>query len=689
MLNIKPLFKLRSSKSIKFTGTRLLFFTNMASEVQFTYGPPLQGRNIRLIEIRLGSEKTTLEINLVERSLGSVKFEALSYVWGKQATRQRIKCNSRSMYVGSSLLDAFEELARRRSTGLIWADAICINQNDEQEKTRQVRMMRDIYEKAQRVIIWLGKEQVGDGRAFKLAESLYQKCDGASYNMYATTYDFEDFDCESKGVPRPLGNSDWAALFAILSHPWFSRIWVVQELLVAQRSIMWRGDLDLNTDIILWMAKLIACYRNLYESFDIFRGSPQLSSAFMACNIATGYLEYKTAGPLSIYDTLSRYNGMAATDPRDRYFALAGISRLDAGFVNYEESYHNVACLVGKMALLGSSGYQIGPGGVEMLVFTKKPEAHTFLIEWLAFHANPQNHNLGLPSWIPDFISPHSPGFIMSGFYNTLHMQGGKEIPSPEVRVRQGTLFEWSGSSPPQCIIPVPDEIDIMGAVFDRVGTLASKRPLFPRPNLGEERLPQDHVSIDILESVSQYETEMIYWLSEIRTLTDPTLRAPNSIMSGSQESFDAFWRTLIYNRGPQFNPQSPNQKPLSWLGISFGYWYMWKKLMMKRLWKQNILQDAIFSQILGTLAGAFDKAEGRVRDARRFFVSENGRFGWVPLRTEVGDRLCVFRGMRMPAIMRPRGDRWEFIGVCYVHGSMDGEIWDLDGLQWRFMSFV
>ncbi|KAH8587764.1 heterokaryon incompatibility protein-domain-containing protein [Bisporella sp. PMI_857] len=663
----------------------------MASEADFTYGSPLQGRNIRLIEIRLGSEKTTLEISLVEYRLGSVKFEALSYVWGKQTTRQRIKCNGHSMYVGSSLLDAFGELARRRSTGLIWADAICINQSDDQEKTRQVRMMREIYEKAQRVIIWLGKGQAGDGRGFELAKTLYQKCDGADYDMYATTYDFEDFDCESKGVPRSFGNLDWAALFAILSHPWFSRIWVVQELLVAQESIMWRGALDLNTNIILWVVMQVARHRDLYESFDIFMGSPP-SSALMARNIATGYFEYKRAGPLSIYDTLSRYSGMGATDSRDRYFALAGISRLDASFVNYKKSYSDVACLVGKMSLLGFPDYLVGPGGVEWLVFTEKPEAHRFLIEWLAFRANPQNHNLGLPSWIPDLVSPHSPGFIMSGFYNTLHMQGAKEIPSPKVRLRQGDHFVWSGSSPPQWIIPVPDEIDIMGAVFDCIGTVASKRPPFPRPNLGEKRLIQGHVSIDILEveeSVSRYETDMVYWLSEIRSLADPTLQATDSIMSGSQESFDAFWRTLVYNREPQFNYQSPNQKPADWLGISFGYWYLWKKLMMKRLWQQKFLQEAIFSEALRKLAGPFDKAESRVRHGRHFFVSENGRFGWVPLRTKVGDRVCVFRGMRIPVIMRPRGDRWEFIGACYVHGWMDGEIWDLDGLQWRFMSFV
>jgi hypothetical protein len=59
------------------------------------------------------------------------------------------------------------------------------------------------------------------------------------------------------------------------------------------------------------------------------------------------------------------------------------------------------------MALLGFPGYKVRPKGVKVLVCTEKPEAHRFLIKWLAFHTNPQNHNLGLPSWIPDLICPH------------------------------------------------------------------------------------------------------------------------------------------------------------------------------------------------------------------------------------------------------------------------------------------
>jgi hypothetical protein len=52
----------------------------MASEVEFTYGQPLQGYNIRLFEIKLDCESTIIEISLVERRLRSVNFEALSHV---------------------------------------------------------------------------------------------------------------------------------------------------------------------------------------------------------------------------------------------------------------------------------------------------------------------------------------------------------------------------------------------------------------------------------------------------------------------------------------------------------------------------------------------------------------------------------------------------------------------------------
>jgi Heterokaryon incompatibility protein (HET) len=40
-----------------------------------------------------------------------------------------------------------------------WIDAVCIKQKDEAEKNEQVSMMGEVYQKAQRVVIWLGQSK--------------------------------------------------------------------------------------------------------------------------------------------------------------------------------------------------------------------------------------------------------------------------------------------------------------------------------------------------------------------------------------------------------------------------------------------------------------------------------------------------------------------------------------------------
>lgn len=195
---------------------------------------------------------------------------------------------------------------------------------------------------------------------------------------------------------------------------------------------------------------------------------------------------------------------------------------------------------------------------------------------------------------------------------------------------------------------------------------------------------------IDLLmaiESVAHHENAMISWLSELRLTADPTLNPNGSIMDG--RSFEGFWRTLVYNRGPSFDYSNPNQAAADSLSFGFGYWCLLKKLQGSRRRQDDLGRWSSHCEILEYLAAPFEEAEARVRHARKFFVSQQGRIGWVPFRTEVGDRLCVFHGMRIPVVLRARGVKWEFVGACYVHGLMDGEVWDLEGLQWRFMSFV
>lgn len=422
----------------------------------FAYSGPLQGRRIRLIRVLPDFEASILSVRLVEEPLDDTEFEALSYVWGDQTGKMRIRCNGQWAEIGANLHAALHERRRRMSAGLLWADQICINQNDIKEKNHQVRLMSAIYTKADRVIIWLGTQEPGDLEAMRLASTLYQKCNGDQYDPDIGAYDFHNFECQSRGLPDPEFNPTWNALFQVIANSWFGRVWVIQELLMARRSVMWKGALDLETEVILLAAMLIQRHQNLYVCYDIFIDSPE-DSALQAANIAAGYYDFKKKGPIPIYNTLSRYLGMGATDPRDRFFALAGVSSgLAEEFVDYNKTFSEVACLVGKMTLLGTPNYHIADDNTGIISMKQCPDNSRFPIEWLAFHANPKNHSLSIPSWVPDLISPHSPGLLLTGFYNSLYLQEQRNLTQPEIRMN-GEFHHASGPSEARWQMSVPN----------------------------------------------------------------------------------------------------------------------------------------------------------------------------------------------------------------------------------------
>ena len=54
-----------------------------------------------------------------------------------------------------------------------------------------------------------------------------------------------------------------------------------------------------------------------------------------------------------------------------------------------------------------------------------------------------------------------------------------------------------------------------------------------------------------------------------------------------------------------------------------------------------------------------------------------------MPKNAEVGDVICVFYGGHVPYVIRPCDNgRYTFVGHCYVHGLMDGEAMEIDGVQ-------
>ncbi|KAF2028104.1 HET-domain-containing protein, partial [Setomelanomma holmii] len=121
------------------------------------YPNQLHGRHIRILELLPGDPSEEVCCRLEERFLDDLpSYNALSYVWGDSRVKESISCNGQRMDVTTNLADALRTL-RPSSATWVWADAICINQDDVLERNSQVQLMKEVYSKAEKVAIWLGK----------------------------------------------------------------------------------------------------------------------------------------------------------------------------------------------------------------------------------------------------------------------------------------------------------------------------------------------------------------------------------------------------------------------------------------------------------------------------------------------------------------------------------------------------
>jgi hypothetical protein len=99
-------------------------------------------------------------------------YEALSYRWGKRDNRY-LRCSGKTLSIRRNLEDVLKRLRNTHTQRVIWTNAICINQENPKEKEGQLKLMREIYSKAARVLIWLGEDREGKAeQTFSRIESI-------------------------------------------------------------------------------------------------------------------------------------------------------------------------------------------------------------------------------------------------------------------------------------------------------------------------------------------------------------------------------------------------------------------------------------------------------------------------------------------------------------------------------------
>ena len=181
--------------------------------------------HIRLLYIEPGVD-SPIRCRLLTTSLETTPpYEALSYNWGPLTQNCVITCDGRPSVVTQNLYDAILHLRRPDLERLYWIDMLCIDQSNHEERSDQVGIMRHIFSKAVRVIVWLGREAEEDKAAFDLLDIFAE-----NFRFHGTWYiGSADF----RGLPN-LDHPQWVALAHLYRRPYFSRIWVAQEIVVSQ-----------------------------------------------------------------------------------------------------------------------------------------------------------------------------------------------------------------------------------------------------------------------------------------------------------------------------------------------------------------------------------------------------------------------------------------------------------------------
>jgi len=620
----------------------------------------LQPHQIRLLFLHPGAASEELLCSISIEDFDDLPvYQAISYVWGSSECPHRIKCGHSVSYArtnrkGVRKRHAFIPLSSDESVKattnlknmllqlrtldefrVLWIDSLCINQGDVEEKTAQVRMMHYIYFLAESVLVYIGEADMDTASALKCARTLAAMKD-APVEDVPHRLDLSPVVPErSHYIPsHELDRlSPWIAFVYLFNRPWFSRIWVIQEIVMSKTAIVICGKYSISWDE-LYDACTVVLRTNIH------RGDIRRDNCIVVRNINNFRQQYhrltrqpfesdperiqEACQQLTLPYLLVHTMHCGFTDPRDRVFALLNMtvgSNALQHLVDYSLSLREVYMNVAKIWVDSNPSNPLS-----LLQFVQRSE---------------NNDSDDIPSWLPDWR--------FQAVSEPLFLHGPHAATSATTVVCFPHASSFSS-------LPIP--------LVVRGVSVMTIRALEPVKNYGEEKI--DHAAM-INAFPEPYPTTTRSYLECYPKAVHPYTR--DDIIA-SVERTCRFWD---YVRGWEYQTSS----------------LAYKESKMEDQRAPRYTQGELFNLLplyYGTPRVAGDEW---LSLGRLFFISHNGFMGLVPKASDVGDEICILFGAATPFVIRSLdAGIYKFIGECYVYGLMNGEV--LNGLpEERIWDFV
>ncbi|KAL4927014.1 heterokaryon incompatibility protein-domain-containing protein [Aspergillus undulatus] len=249
--------------------------------------------SIRLLRLEPGRDGEPLHADLETVNINQIPlplYEALSYTAVDDSADSSEPCpvfigNYWDVaHVSSNCGKALRRLRRHKGDRFLWVDALCIDHANPEEKNAQVHILREIYSRATKVLAYVGDEQPEFAPALSFLREI---------TTYQPTLD----------KPVALDEVTRSSLSTLLKQPYFSRIWVLQETLMARELEIVCGEVSAR-----WPKRLFseACSDGIPSW--LFRDSKWY--AFTGSDLLNALVN---ASPYQ------------STDPRDKVFAVLGL----------------------------------------------------------------------------------------------------------------------------------------------------------------------------------------------------------------------------------------------------------------------------------------------------------------------------------------------------------------------------